>query len=234
MRLLILLLFMVTFAQGSALDEYNFYKANKYYLQGEYKKALELYRKIEPKSDRVYYNIANTLYRLKEYQKAIEYYQLVVDASYNAKKLYNIGNAYVKQKNYLKAIIFYKNALKFTNDQRVKDNLLYAQTKNRALQSVILKGAKCYVTKGELLNFDDENVSKDMQLAKYKNESKFNVVDIFKERERDLVEQSDVKVKEKNTTEQKRLDVDLIISRTKEKLKERSSKVLLIPVGEKK
>jgi Ca-activated chloride channel family protein len=208
--------------------------ANKMYKQGKYKKALQAYQELEPKGDRVYYNIANTLYRLGEYQKAIEYYKLVEGVEYNAKKLYNIGNAYVMQKNYLKAIIFYKNALKFSQDKQIKENLLYAQSQNRALQSVMLKGAKCSVTKGEVLDFDDENVSKDMQEAKYKNEPKFNVLDRFKLREDDLAEVGNDKKSDKNSTQKVEIKKDLILMRAKESLKSRGSKVLLIPVGDEK
>lgn len=230
----ILLIAITLFLSASPTGEYNFYMANKMYKQGKYKKALQAYQELEPKGDRVYYNIANTLYRLGEYQKAIEYYKLVEGAEYNAKKLYNIANAYVLQKNYLKAIIFYKNALKFSQDKQIKENLLYAQSQNRALQSVMLKGTKCFVTKGEVLNFDDENVSKDMQEAKYKNESKFNVLDSFKLRESDLAQSSSSKSSDKNSTQRAELKKDLILNRTKESLKSRGSKVLLIPVGDEK
>ncbi|HGZ69873.1 MAG TPA: tetratricopeptide repeat protein [Nitratifractor sp.] len=234
MKLFILFFTLTLFLSASPLDEYNFYMANKIYKQGKYKKALQAYQELEPKGDRVYYNIANTLYRLGEYQKAIEYYKLVEGVEYNAKKLYNIGNAYVMQKNYLKAIIFYKNALKFSQDKQIKENLLYAQSQNRALQSVMLKGAKCSVTKGEVLDFDDENVSKDMQEAKYKNEPKFNVLDRFKLREDDLAEVGNDKKSDKNSTQKVEIKKDLILMRAKESLKSRGSKVLLIPVGDEK
>ena len=230
----VLFILLVTYALlASPIAEYNLYRANSLYREGHYKLALEIYEAIEPKDDRVYFNIANSYYRLGKYQKAIDYYELIEDESFNAKKLYNIANAYVMQKNYLKAIIFYRNALKFSNNPKYKENLEYAKRRIVVMRDVMLSNAKCSATLAELDNFDDQNVSKDLQDAKYLNESKFNVVNEFKPTIKDLIEKYS-EDNESNRSKEVQINQKLIDKRTDEKLKERSNKVLLIPIEEKR
>ena len=230
----VLFILLVTYALlASPIAEYNLYRANSLYREGHYKQALEIYEAIEPKDDRVYFNIANSYYRLGKYQKAIDYYELIEDESFNAKKLYNIANAYVMQKNYLKAIIFYRNALKFSNNPKYKENLEYAKRRIVVLRDVMLSNAKCSATLAELDNFDDQNVSKDLQDAKYLNESKFNVVNEFKPTIKDLIEKYS-EDNESNRSKEVQINQKFIDKRTDEKLKERSNKVLLIPIEEKR
>ena len=233
MRYLLFILLATYALLASPIDEYNFYRANSLYKEGHYKQALELYKAIEPKGDRVYYNIANSYYRLGEYQKAIEYYKLIEDESFNAKKLYNIANAYVMQKSYLKAIIFYRNALKFSDNPKYRENLEYAKKRIVVLRDVMLSNAKCSATLAELDNFDDQNVSKDLQDAKYLNESKFNVTKEFKPTIAGLIEKYS-EDNESNRSKEVQINQKLIDNRTDEQLKERSNKVLLIPIEEKR
>jgi len=226
-RVILLLLFSI-YLNALSLNDYTFYKANKLYKEGKYEKALEEYFKIEPKDDNVYFNIANSLYRLKRYQKAIEYYKLVKEPTLNAKRLYNIGNAYVMQKNYLKAIIFYKNALKFSNNPKYRKNLEYAKSQMIALRDVMLSNAKCSATLAELDNFDDQNVSKDLKEAKYKNVPKFNVIEDIDSKVKDFV------TNDKNSSDKNRSKIlknqNLDIQRVQNRLKERKNRVLLIPI----
>ena len=233
MRYLLLIALTVYTLVASPIAEYNLYRANTLYREGHYKQAIEIYEAIEPKDDRVYFNIANSYYRLGKYQKAIEYYKLIEDESFNAKKLYNIANAYVMQKNYLKAIIFYRNALKFSDNPKYKENLEYAKRRIVVMRDVMLSNAKCSATLAVLDNFDDQNVSKDLQDAKYLNESKFNVVNEFKPTIEDLIEKYS-EGNETNRSKEPHIEQKLIDKRVDERLKERSNKVLLIPVEEKR
>ena len=211
--------------------EYKLFKANTHYRAGEYKEALKLYESIEPKSDRIYYNIANTYYRLKKYRKAIAYYKLIESEKFNAKKYYNIANAYVMQKSYLKAVIFYRNALKFSNNPKYRENLEYAKRQMVILRDVMLSNAKCSATLAELDNFDDQNLSKDLQETKYLNESKFNILNKFQTKSEDLVS-SISESNDTNRSKEFKIDKRVIENRIQEQLKQRSNKVLLIPVGE--
>ena len=229
--LLLLLLPILTFS--SINNDYLQYKAQNAYHNGNYKEALKLYSQIEPKSDIIYFNIANTLYKLKDYTKAIEYYKLIKATNLTAKKLYNIGNAYVMQKNYLKGIIFYRNALKFEDNPKYKENLEYAITHMNALQDVMLSNAKCSATQAVLDSFDDENISKDMQDAKYKPEDRFNVIDNLDEKIADFIS-SDSNSSDNNISKVLKVQQKLINSRAQNRLKERDSKVLLIPINESK
>ena len=232
MKIVLLFLFPIL-VLSSINNDYLQYKAQKSYKSSNYKTALKLYSQIEPKNDIVYYDIANTLYKLKDYTKAIEYYKLIKGTSLTAQKLYNIGNAYVMKKNYLKAIIFYRNALKFENNPKYKENLDYAIRHMNALQDVMLSNAKCSTTQAELDNFDDENISKDMQDAKYKPEDRFNVLDNLDEKIADLVS-SENNTSDSNISKILKVQQKLINNRAQNRLKERSSKVLLIPINESK
>ena len=225
----ILLLIVPILAFGSIKSDYLQYKAQNAYQSGNYKDALKLYSKIEPKNDIIYYNIANTLYKLKEYSKAIEYYKILKANNLTAKKLYNIGNAYLMQKNYLKAIIFYRNALKFENNPKFKQNLDYAIKHMNTLQDIMLNNAKCSTTQAVLDNFDDENVSKDMQDAKYEPEDKFNVLDNLDKKIADLIS-IDSNNSDSNISKVLKIQQKLINNRIQNRLKERSSKILLIPI----
>lgn len=228
MKILLLLLIPI-FAFSSIRNDYLEYKAQNAYQSRNYKKALKLYSQIEPKNNNIYYNIANTLYKLKDYTKAIEYYKLIRADNLTAKKLYNIGNAYVMQKNYLKAIIFYRNALKFEENPKFKENLDYAIRHMNAMQDIMLSNAKCSTTQAELDNFDDQNISKDMQDAKYKPEDKFNVIDNLDEKIADLIS-IDINNSDNNISKVLKIQQKLINNRAQNRLKERSSKVLLIPI----
>ena len=233
MKYIYLIFIFTTFSFAKLTNDYNIYKANNLYKSGKYKEAIAIYETVEPKDDSVYYNIANSYYRLKKYQKAIDYYKLIDSQNYNAKKLYNIANAYVKQKSYQKAIIFYKEALKFSKNPKIKENLEYAKKRIVVFRDVMLSNAKCSVTLAELDNFDDENISKDLQEAKYKLEHKFNVLDSNKKDTRGDIS-SDSNSSEPNSTKVLKLHQKLINQRDEVMLKERSSKTLLIPIEEKK
>jgi len=229
-RVILFVVLAFCFANANFLNDYKIYRANSLYWQKNYKEALIEYSKIEPKDDTIYYNIANTLYRLKRYQKAIDYYKLIKSPKLTAKKYYNIGNAYAMQKNYLKAMIFYKNALKFSQNPKIKQNLEYAKKRLIIMRDIMLSNSKCSTTQAELLNFDDENISKDLQDAKYKNEQKFNISDSFEERLKGFAS-GDTNSSEKNSTKVIK-QKELILKRTSNKLKERKAKVLLIPIKE--
>lgn len=233
MRIVFILLFSIILHAFNFSLEYKLYQANSAYKKAHYKKALKLYEQIEPKSDKIYFNIANCYYRLKKYQKAIDYYKLTEGPKYNAKKLYNIGNAYVMQKNYLKAVIFYKNALKFSNKQQIKENLKYAKEQLVIMQDIMLSSAKCATTMAELDNFDDQNISKDLQDAKYLNESKFNIANDLHRAVQDISD-SKKEDQESNRSGSFKIDKQLIDQRTSQQLKERKTSVLLIPLKEKK
>ena len=228
MKIVLLFLFLIL-VLSSISNDYLEYKAQNAYQSRNYKKALKLYSQIEPKNNNIYYNIANTLYKLKDYTKAIEYYKLIRADNLTAKKLYNIGNAYVMQKNYLKAIIFYRNALKFEENPKFKENLDYAIRHMNAMQDIMLSNAKCSTTQAELDNFDDQNISKDMQDAKYKPEDKFNVIDNLDEKIADLIS-IDINNSDNNISKVLKIQQKLINNRAQNRLKERSSKVLLIPI----
>ena len=222
----ILLAVLLNCLNAGIVDEFKLFNANRQYKKSHFKKALNEYLQIEPKNDTVYFNIANCYYRLGKYQKAIDYYRLIKEPKLNAKKLYNIGNAYVMQKNYLKAVLFYKNALRFSKDKKIKENLKYAQKRLIIMQDIMLSQAKCAATFKELDNFDDENVSKDLKEAKYKKVQKFNITNSLYKRTDDFAESLKSDANKTKTVNQHELE----INRAGNRLKEKNLRTILIPI----
>ena len=88
----VVVLLSYTFATAQKVDSL-FVAANNYYKQGDYKNAVNAYKKIKEQklvSDDLYYNMANAYYKLNEVGPAIYYYEKTLklnpnntDARYN-------------------------------------------------------------------------------------------------------------------------------------------------------
>eukprot|EP01156_Anaeramoeba_ignava_P006818 Anaeramoba_ignava/a349666_24.p1 GENE.a349666_24~~a349666_24.p1 ORF type:complete len:587 (-),score=43.29 a349666_24:1962-3722(-) len=102
----------------------NIEKAKNYYLNKEYEKAADEYRKI-PGSAHSLYNLGNTLYKQGKYEEAVKTYSKIVteNKELEYKKLHNLGNSFVKTGALEKGKEFYEKALKIKNDKETKENL---------------------------------------------------------------------------------------------------------------
>jgi len=77
-RLVAIFVFILSFVCAENRLELLFEKANEKYLNGDYRGAIELYKKILKEgyeSDRVYYNLGNAYYRVGELGRAILFYE---------------------------------------------------------------------------------------------------------------------------------------------------------------
>jgi len=127
---LVMILFLSYFTQNKIyanIFQFDTIKeANKFYNNGEFKKASEKYRELKP-SAQSYYNFANSLYKEGKYRSAIKIYFKVLttkkEKTLEAKKLYNIANCYVKLNDLQKAKEFYNKSLKLHYDKDTKENL---------------------------------------------------------------------------------------------------------------
>ncbi len=126
MKIILLLTITNIFLFGNIFDQYNLYNAQVEYKNNNYNKSLKYYKKIEDKTDKIYYNIGNILYKQKLYQKAITSYKKINSTNLNYKKLHNIANCYIQLNKIDLAIVFYKSALKFKSDKDTKYNLILA------------------------------------------------------------------------------------------------------------
>ncbi len=129
MRYIILTLLLTIFSSASLLDFKYLDDAKEAYLKKDYKKAEELYNKIE--NDNAKFNLADTLYREKKYKDAIDVYNSIDSKDLEFKKLHNIGNSYAKLNKIDDAIKSYEEALKIKDDKDTKFNLELLKKKKK-------------------------------------------------------------------------------------------------------
>lgn len=86
-------------------------KANKFYDEEKYEKAIAAYEKIlmdHPGTYIINKNIGNTYFALKDYEKAVEFYKKVLEKQEeNSNMLILIGNVYINKKDNEKALEWY-------------------------------------------------------------------------------------------------------------------------------
>ncbi len=162
------LIFIVQLSlNASFFDELNLFKAQVEYKNENYKSSLNLYKKIENKSNKIYYNMGNILYKQKLYEKAIITYKKINSLELNHKKLHNIANCYLALDKLDIAIAFYKSALKFQDNKDTKFNLAKAidiqnkridiQKQEQLKRKIQEDGALAKIGKKEIDKFDDSN-----------------------------------------------------------------------------
>ena len=132
MRYIISTLLLTIFSSASLLDFKYLDDAKEAYLKKDYKKAEELYKKID--NDNARFNLADTLYREKKYEEAIDIYNSINSKDLEFKKLYNIGNSYAKLNKIDEAIKSYEEALKIKEDKNARFNLKLVKKKKKQEQ----------------------------------------------------------------------------------------------------
>lgn len=126
---------------GSPLEGYRLWQAQKAVKEGNFTRALQAYRRIEPQNDRLRYNEANLLYRLEKYRAALALYRRILEPSLQGPRLYNMANCYVRLGDYPKARTFYEGAAKFLPaDPDLRYNLkkIRARLRQQALEDALL------------------------------------------------------------------------------------------------
>ena len=102
----------------------NIESASKAYKSKDYRKASDMYRKVNTNNESLY-NLGNALYKEGKYKDAIDTYNKIVteDKELESKKLHNLGNSYVKSNNLEKAKELYEKSLKIKEDKETQENL---------------------------------------------------------------------------------------------------------------
>ena len=132
---LILLLFMPFDLKAGILDFYTIDKANNFYKNGEYQKAVNEYGKLN--SNEAVYDKANSLYKLKKYDEAIKTYNQIKtdDKIFKSKILYNEANSLYYEKKLDEAIKKLKQAQKLNpKDEDIKNNLEFMEKQKKKQQ----------------------------------------------------------------------------------------------------
>ena len=100
------------------------------YLDGDYKVALDSYRRAQarlPESGGPYYNAGNALYRMREYQESMKDYDAGLSHAKDELRvhgLFNRGNAAFQQGEFTQAVEAYKEVLRMRpDDGDAKHNL---------------------------------------------------------------------------------------------------------------
>lgn len=133
-RLLILVISI--FLAGASIDDAR--EANNAYRNGDYAKAIELYKKAieeNPENTKLYYNLGNALAKEGNPEEAIRYFEqfkaMTDDPEQRAMADYNIGNIHSETKKWEKAVNSYKNSLRYQPaDGDAKHNYELAIKKN--------------------------------------------------------------------------------------------------------
>lgn len=158
-KLFITFVFFSLTLQAALLEDIYIFKAQNAYKSKNYEKALQYYKKIKIKNDKILYNMGNIYYILKKYQKAVEYYERINSQKLQHKKYHNMADCYVKLQDYDKAVVFNKKALEFKNDERTKYNLelsIMIQTQiMKKIKQVHKKDSKTRV--GKTIEVDEAN-----------------------------------------------------------------------------
>ena len=125
---------------GAAVEDAR--KANEAYDNGDYKKAIMLYKRAiqqDAENPKLYFNLGNALAKNGSTEEAIRYYeqykQMTDDPAEKAKADYNIGNIYSQNKKWGQATQFYKKAMRReSGDIDAKHNYELAQKKQQQQQ----------------------------------------------------------------------------------------------------
>jgi len=156
-------------ANAGVFDFIILQKAESYYEQKQYEKAVRYYKELTPTKE-INYNIANALYKQHDYLKAVIYYKraLGADKLLNAKIYYNIGNCYVKRGKLELAKSQFERSLKLHTYEQTKKNLnIITQElkKRKKLKKIFSRGSTkvCFKNRLEQMN------------SNYKVSSKYSV-----------------------------------------------------------
>lgn len=231
-KLIVLFIALPLFA--NIIDNTKHFLAQKEYKSGNYKRALKEFQKL-PKNSEIYFEIANTLYRLKKYHQALAYYKLITNPKLEGAKLYNIANCYMRLNKLNRAIIFYKEASKFIKSKELKHNLLLAKNRLKNSQNTLkckTAGSSRGFLETKIDNFDDPFLSKDLKLAKLKNEDKDNILNKSSNIRDSKISRFKEQNSSKNSNKKSNLE-NLNEQRILKKLNNKEIKTLLIPIGDK-
>ncbi len=119
-----LLIFIISISAFASILDFKYINAAKEaYQNGDYKKAIENYLKVEDKNDKILFNLADSYYKAKEYEKAFRLYSQIKDKDLEFKKLHNMGNTLAHLGKIDEAIRVYEKALKIKEDKDTRFNL---------------------------------------------------------------------------------------------------------------
>jgi Ca-activated chloride channel family protein len=131
MILSIMIVLLQTPVEAKIFDFLEISKAKEAYEKGEFKEAVEEYKRIvkSNKTPESIYDLANAQYKAKQYKEALKNYANVVakTEALQYKKAFNSGNAHFQLGAYEKAISAYERAQKVHQSEDVAHNLALAK-----------------------------------------------------------------------------------------------------------
>ena len=115
-----------------------FQKANEYYNDRDYKKAIDMYEKaiqIKDNEASSLYNSAVCFIKLKDYKKAINLLNSALNIKRESKYFFNLGYCYTMLKDNKKALIYFNNAWCLNNEDSDCEKAINAILKNYMTKS---------------------------------------------------------------------------------------------------
>lgn len=116
-------------------------RAKKFYEEGHFEEALQLYRQAQveaPEEKSLNYNAGSALFKTGDYAGAAAEFDAATaggDEGLKARAFYNLGNAHFQQQQYQQAVDAYRQALEHDwQDQEAKANLELALAKQQEQQ----------------------------------------------------------------------------------------------------
>ena len=117
-------------------------KANEAYDNGEYEKAISLFKKAidtDPDNAKLYYNLASAQAKVGNAEEAIRTFEqfksMTGDSEQRAMADYNIGNILAESKKWDQALQYYKKSLRYmSGDEDAKHNYELAERKKEEQQ----------------------------------------------------------------------------------------------------
>lgn len=159
---------------GASVDDAR--KANEAYENGQYEKAISLYKKAideDPQNAKLYFNLASAQARSGQAQEAIRTFEqfksMSGDSESKAMTNYNIGNILSQAKKWDQAVNYYKKSLRYiAKDEDAKHNYELAKKKQQEQQKQ--KKNQDQENKQQKKNQDQKNQKQDQDQQNKKNQ----------------------------------------------------------------
>ncbi len=171
-----LLIFIISISAFASILDFKYINAAKEaYQNGDYKKAIENYLKVEDKNDKILFNLADSYYKAKEYEKAFRLYREIKDKNLEFKKLHNMGNTLAHLGKIDEAIRAYEKALKIKEDKDTRFNLeLLKKMKKNQKKKQNNKNNKQKQNKNNQKNNNKQNKNSNQNNKNKKDQNKSN------------------------------------------------------------
>ncbi len=234
----LLLIFIISISAFASILDFKYINAAKEaYQNGDYKKAIENYLKVEDKNDKILFNLADSYYKAKEYEKAFRLYSQIKNKDLEFKKLHNMGNTLAHLGKIDEAIKAYEKALKIKEDKDTRFNLeLLKKMKKNQKKKQKKKNNNQKKNKNNKKNNNKQNKNSNQNNKNKKDQNKSNKENSKENKNNKQKNQNkgkkDKKPKPKQKTKKAPIS-DMEVRKYEKMLNKRGVNTLLLPLNTK-